>query len=134
MSFEIFQVNGWAVLVSGLAYFAIGAGWYGLLAEPWMKGVGTSKDDLKQDARDYVLSLVCEVAIAFFVAVALNAFGVGGMLQAVFVGALVWFGFSLLPAVVHYAYEDRTLALLAINKGYDFIGIEVSAIILSAWM
>jgi hypothetical protein len=88
MSFDVFQVNLWAVLVSGVVYFAI-------------------------------------------VAVALNAFGARGIAEGVFVGAVVWFGFSLLPTIIHYAYEDRTLSLLAINKGYDFIGIEVAAIILS---
>jgi hypothetical protein len=73
------------------------------------------------------------VAIAFFVAVAINAFAVVTVAEAIFVGAVVWFGFSLLPAVVHYAYEDRTFSLLAINEGYDFVGIEIAAIILAVW-
>lgn len=133
MVFTVFQVNVWAVLVSGLAYFAIGAGWYGFLAEPWMKGIGKTRDELESDPKDYVVSLIAELAIAYFVAVALNAFGVTAVAEGVFVGAVVWFGFSLLPSIIHYAYEDRTFSLLAINKGYDFVGIEIAAIILSVW-
>jgi hypothetical protein len=29
MSFSVFSVNVWAVLVAGIAYFVIGAAWYG---------------------------------------------------------------------------------------------------------
>jgi hypothetical protein len=133
MSFAVFHVNWWAVLVSGVAYFAIGAAWYGFLAEPWMKGIGKTRDELESKPTDYIVSLICEILVAYFVAVALGAFGAAGVLDAIFVGAVVWFGFSLLPTIVHYAYEDRTFSLLAINKGYDFVGIEIAAIILSVW-
>jgi hypothetical protein len=68
------------------------------------------------------------------VAVGLNAFGAMGILDGIFVAALLWFAFSLLPAIVHYAYEDRTFGLLAINKGYDFVGMVVAGIILSVWL
>jgi hypothetical protein len=76
---------------------------------------------------------VSEVVIMYFLAVALNAFGIANVWDAVFVGAVVWFGFSLLPAVVHYAYEDRSFGLLAVNKGYDLLGILVGAIIIGVW-
>jgi len=60
--------------------------------------------------------------------------GNGHLAAAYFgIGAVIWFGFSLLPTIIHYAYEDRTFSLLAINKGYDFLGIEIAAIILSVW-
>jgi hypothetical protein len=134
MSFEVFQVNVWAVLVSGVAYFAIGAVWYGVFAEPWMKGIGKTRDELQSDPIDYVLSLLAEILIAYGVAVGLNAFGAMGILDGIFVAALLWFAFSLLPAIVHYAYEDRTFGLLAINKGYDFVGMVVAGIILSVWL
>lgn len=133
MSFAVFSVNWWAVLVSGLAYFVSGAVWYGVFAVPWMKEVGKTRDQLNPRASDYILSLLAEVLIAFFVAVGLNAFGVTGVADAVFVGAVIWFGFSLLPSIVHYTYEDRTFSLPAINLGYDFVGIEIAAIILALW-
>lgn len=133
MSFDVFSVNVWAVLVSGVAYFAVGALWYGLLSEPWMKGIGKSRDELQSDPVDYILSLIAEIALAFFLAVALNAFGAAGVFDGILVAALVWFGFSLLPTIVHYAYEDRTFSLLAINKGYDLVGLVIASIILSLW-
>lgn len=133
MSFDVFQVNVWAVLVSGVAYFAIGAAWYGFLAEPWMKGIGKTREELQSDPVDYIVSLICEIGLAFFLAVGLRAFGAAGVLDGIFVAALLWFGFSLLPSIVHYAYEDRTFSLLAINKGYDFLGLVVAGIILSVW-
>lgn len=133
MSFDVFQVNIWAALVGGVAYFAIGAGWYMAFANPWMKGIGKKPEELESKASNYVLSLVCEIVIVYFIGVALNAFGIANIWDAILVGAVVWFGFSLLPTVVHYAYEDRTFALLAINKGYDLVGMIVAAIILGVW-
>lgn len=133
MSLSVFSVNIWAVLVSGVAYFAVGALWYGLLGEPWMKALGKTSDELASNPIDYVVSLLCEILIAFAVAVGLNAFGAAGILEAIFVTTVLWFGFSLLPTIVHYAYEDRTFGLLAINKGYDLVGMIIAAIILSVW-
>jgi hypothetical protein len=133
MSFDVFQVNVWAVLVSGVAYFVVGAVWYGLLAEPWMRGIGKSRDQLESNPVDYIVSLICEIGLAFFLAVGLNAFGAVGILDGIFVAALLWFGFSLLPTIVHYAYEDRTFSLLVINKGYDLVGLVVAGVILSLW-
>ena len=133
MSFSVFSVNGWAVLVAGVAYFVIGALWYGAFAKPWMAGIGKTQDELQSNPVDYILSLLAEILIAFGIAVALNAFGASGVLEAIFIAALLWFAFSLLPAIVHYAYEDRTFTLLAINKGYDFAGMVIASIILAVW-
>lgn len=133
MSFSIFTVNYWAVLVSGIAYFVLGAVWYGVFAEPWMKGIGKKRDELTPRPLDYAVSLVGEILVAFVVALAINAFGVSGVAEAIFVGALLWFGFALLPEIVHYAYEEKTFALLAINKGYDLLGVLLAAIILAIW-
>ncbi|MFW6247887.1 MAG: DUF1761 domain-containing protein [bacterium] len=133
MSFAVFEVNVWAVLVSGVAYFVIGALWYGIFAEPWMKGIGKSRDELQSKPVDYVLSLLAEILIAYGVALGINAFGAMTIPDAVFVAVLLWFAFSLLPAIVHYAYEDRTFSLLAVNKGYDLVGMVAAAVILSIW-
>ena len=133
MSFDFLAVNTWAVLVSGVAYFAIGAVWYGLFATPWMAGIGKSSDELESNPVDYLVSLLCEILIAFAVAIGLNVFGVSSLPDAIFVATLLWFGFALLPTIVHYAYEDRTLGLLAINKGYDLVGMVIAAVILYFW-
>ncbi len=133
MSFSVFSVNPWAVLVSGVAYFMAGALWYGLLANPWMREIGKSKEELEQKPRDYIVSLGGEILVAFVLAVSLNAFGARGIADAIFVATLLWFGFSLLPAIVHYTYEERTFTLLAINKGYDLVGVVLAAVILSLW-
>jgi hypothetical protein len=133
VSFSLIAVNYWAVLVSGVVYFLAGALWYGLLAEQWMKGVGKSREELTQRPIDYILSLIGEILLAFVLAISLNAFGTTGLGEAIFVAALLWFGFALLPEIVHYAYEEKTFALLAINKGYDLLGMILAAIILSLW-
>ncbi|MFP4378282.1 MAG: DUF1761 domain-containing protein [Spirochaetales bacterium] len=133
MDFSVFLVNIWAVLVSGVAYFAIGAFWYGAFSKPWMAGIGKTAEELQSQASDYIVSLICEIGIAFAVAIGLNAFGAASILDAIFVATLLWFGFSLLPTIVHYAYEDKTFSLLAINKGYDLVGMIVASIILAVW-
>ena len=133
MSFAVFTVNWWAVLVAGVAYFIVGAIWYMALANPWMKGIGKTRDQIQSKTTDYIVSLISELIVAYALAVALNAFGITNVLDAIFVAAVMWFGFSLLPTIVHYAYEGRTFGLLAINKGYDLVAFIVAAIILSLW-
>jgi amino acid transporter len=134
MDFSVFQLYWLPTLVAGVAYFVIGAVWYGAFATPWMAGIGKSKDDLQSNPVDYVVSLICELLIAYGISVALRVFGTTGVLDAIFVATVVWFAFSLLPTIVHYAYEDRTFSLLAINKGYDFAGMVVAAVILQVWI
>lgn len=133
MDFSILAVNWLAVLVSGVAYFMVGAVWYGIFAGAWMKGIGKTREELSQSPVQYILSFVSEVLIAFFVAVSLNAFATASVGDAIFVGAVLWFGFSLLPAIVHYLYEGLSFSLLAINKGYDLLGVLIGAIILQLW-
>lgn len=134
MVLSLFTVNVWAVLVAGAAYFLTGAVWYGVFAEPWMAGIGKTRDQLQSRPIDYVVSLICEIGVAYGVAVGLNAFAATGVAEAIFVAATLWFAFSLLPAIVHYAYEERRLSLLFINKGYDLVGMVVAATILSVWV
>lgn len=134
MVLSLFTVNVWAVLVAGAAYFVTGAVWYGVFAEPWMAGIGKTRDQLQSRPIDYVVSLICEIGVVYGVAVGINAFGATGVLEAIFVAAVLWFAFSLLPAIVHYAYEERSLSLLLVNKGYDFVGMVVAATILSVWV
>jgi uncharacterized protein DUF1761 len=133
MSFSVFEVKWLAVLVSGVAYFAFGAFWYGMFAKPWMAAIGKTKDQLESKPSNYIVSLVVEIVTVYFVAVALNAFGITGILDAIFVAAVVWFGFSLLPAIVHYVYDGRTFKLLVLNKGYDFVAFVIASIILAVW-
>ena len=137
--FSIFAVNWWAVLVSGVAYFVIGAVWYGIFGTAWMKGIGKTRDQIQQNPVQYIVSLVAEIGVAVILAVVFRAFGAlspdlpFGVFDGIFVATLMWGAFSLLPAIVHYAYEGKTFSLLVINKGYDFLGFNVAAIILTVW-
>lgn len=133
MDFSLFSVNIWAVLVSGVAYFMVGALWYGVFAEPWMAGIGKTREDLQQKPTDYIVSLLAEILVAFVIAIVLRAFAAVTIPDAIFVAALIWFGLSLMPTILHYTYEDRSFSLLAINKGYDLVGMILAAVILTLW-
>jgi len=72
MAFGMFEVSIWAVLVSGVAYFAVGAVWYSVFAEAWMKGIGKSREQLQPKTSNYIVSLICEVVVMYFLAVFLT--------------------------------------------------------------
>ena len=133
MSFALFSVNLWAVLVAGALYFILGALWYGILGNAWMREIGKTPEELKQSPLQYLLSLIAEIGVAYAVAVALNAFRSMGLGDAIFIATFLWFFIALLPEIVHYAYEGKSLALLVINKGYDLLGVLVAAVILTFW-
>lgn len=133
-------LNGPAILVAALAYFALGSLWYSkvLFVKRWIA-------DLKIDVNDpnakkgmgmmfggsLFLMLVQCLAIAI-IAERLHIRGAGWM-SGLKLGALTGCCFCAATIGVNYLYEKKPLSLFLINGGYAIVGNIIAAIIICCW-
>ena len=132
------QFNHWAILVSALLLWFLGAIWYSpaLFARPWMAMLGITPDKTKKNKSmiagmissfigDLILSLVLAHLILWSGA---QTWGWGA-----FIGFLVWIGFFAAPNFPQGIYEGRPFKLFLINNGYWLVGLMVSGVLLAVW-
>ena len=119
-------VNWLAVAVGTLAFFAVGALWYGvLLGRRWQREVGLSAPP--QGAamvRIMLLTLLCE-----FIVVSMLAHLIARTQPPPHVRLMMAEGFAgaiMIPAVaINYLHQRRSLALFLIDAGHLLAGMAV---------
>ena len=118
-------VNWLAVVLGALAFFAVGAVWYGaLFGKAWQREVGLSDEQLRASnmpllfAACFVLELVVAWMLAHLIArtspaphvIMMFAFGFGAFLMTPAVG-------------INYLYQRKSLKLFAIDAGHFIVGM-----------
>ena len=130
-----FDVNWLAVVVSAVANMIIGAVWYGAWAEPWLEGIGKTREWTEENQRpmDYVVAVVNSLLMAFFLANVIAWAGVSGFLPGLLMGLFMWLGFNGFSLAVNHAFEGRSTLLWFINSGTYLVGLLVMGVILGLW-
>ena len=130
-----FSVNWLAVIVSAIANMIIGAIWYGVLAEPWLEGIGKTREWANENQRptDYIIALVNSILMAFFLANVMAWAGVSGFGGGLLMGLFMWLGFTGFSFAANHAFEGRSMKLWAVNAGIYLVGLMVMGIILGLW-
>jgi hypothetical protein len=130
------KTNYAAVVVAAIAYWMLGAVWYGVLfSKPWMELEHMSMEQAKNmnPVLPYVITLLLNLVIAYVVAqicVWRNANTVG---RGAAVGVLLWVGVVGPITFTTYMYEMRPHLLFAINEFYPLAGLVLMGAILGAW-
>jgi hypothetical protein len=130
------KTNYAAVVVAAIAYWMLGAVWYGVLfSKPWMELEHMSMEQAKSmnPVLPYVITLLLNLVIAYVVAqicVWRNANTVG---RGAAVGVLLWVGVVGPITFTTYMYEMRPHLLFAINEFYPLAGLVLMGSILGAW-
>ena len=125
-----------AVLVAGVASYAFGAGWYMMLAKPWMAAAGIEADENGRPAQGggamtYLLAFAAAVLVA-------------GMMRHVFVlsnidtamkGLVSGLGLGLFIAspwiMINNAFGGRPFRLTLIDGGYATFGCAIIGLVLT---
>jgi len=130
------KTNYAAVFVAAVAYWLLGAVWYGVLfSKPWMALENISMEQAKSmnPVLPYVITFVLNLLIAYALAqicIWRNANTIG---RGASVGVLLWIGFIGPITYTTYMYEMRPKELFAINQFYPLAGMVLMGAILGAW-
>jgi hypothetical protein len=129
------DVNWIAVIVAGIVPMVLGALWYSpvLFAEPWMRAVGRTQEELGDAALGYVLSAIGAFLSSYVLARIVRWAEVDDLWNGALVGLMVWVGFVATVLAVTTYFAGRTRALWLINAGYQLVALVAMGAIHGAW-
>jgi hypothetical protein len=130
-------LNHWAILVSALFLWFLGAAWYSpaLFAKPWMAMIGIKKDESNKSSllAGMIASFICDVVLAFVLDHLVVWSGASTIGWGALIGFIAWVGFFAAPNLPQNIYEGRPFKLFAINNGYWLVGLVVIGSIMAIW-
>ncbi|HKD71268.1 MAG TPA: DUF1761 domain-containing protein [Candidatus Acidoferrum sp.] len=130
------KTNYLAVIVAAIAYWLLGAIWYGVVfGEAWMalEHITAEQARSMNPVLPYVITLALNVLIAYALAqicIWRNANTLG---RGASVGVLLWIGFVGPVTFTTYMYEMRPKELYAINQFFPLAGFVLMGAILGGW-
>lgn len=130
------KTNYLAVIVAAIAYWLLGAIWYGVVfGEAWMALEHMTEEQARSmnPVLPNVITLVLNVLIAYALAqicIWRNADTLG---RGASVGVLLWTGFVGPVTFTTYMYEMRPKELYAINQFFPLAGFVLMGAILGGW-
>jgi len=130
------KTNYAAVFVSALAYWILGAVWFGVLfSKPWMVFEHITEEQARSmnPVLPYIITFVLNLVTAFVLAQLCTWRNAGTAARGAALGVLVWIGFLGPITYTTYMYEMRPKELFAINEFYPLVGLCLMGAILGAW-
>ena len=118
---NISDINWLAVLVAALAFYSLGALWYGpLFGKYWQRAVSTGSGELKQDNSKALLAAGFIMAIIIAVGMAVFLHGPDGHNQfnatyGALIGLMIGVLFILPATVMNYLFARRPFSLILIE-------------------
>jgi Protein of unknown function (DUF1761) len=125
-----------AVLVAAIAYWLLGAVWYGVLfGKQWMalENITPEQASSMNPVAPYVISFILNLVIAFVLAQLCAWRNANTAARGAALGILMWIGFLGPVTYTTYMYEMRPKQLFAINEFYALVGMCLMGAILGAW-
>jgi len=132
-------INIWAVLVSAIAFWVLGALWYSpvLFGKRWQKEIGMNEEELKKANMAVIFGT--SFLIMLFMVWALN-FVINShkaedvsLFQGLHYGVFTGFFFGMLTMGINYLYQRRSIVLWIIDGLYMVLGMGIAGMILGAW-
>jgi hypothetical protein len=120
----VVELSPAALATAFAANFGVGAIWYGVLAKPWMREVGLTREQIRSEKwpmPPYLVTVVGAAVQTFVFALLIAWTRPPGPGESLLVGALV----GLLAAFAtgkHHAFGRKSWALFAIDGGNDLAG------------
>jgi hypothetical protein len=132
-----FRLNPLAIVFAAILCFLLEIGWYAYFRDPWLAGIGRTRDWLMNTgvnpALQYVTAIVALAVMAAVMSYFLQRTGRQTVLRGVWVAFWMWLGVAATILATQYAFEVRTWALYAINAGFWLVDMIVMGIIVGAW-
>jgi hypothetical protein len=130
------KTNYGAIVVSAVAYWVLGALWYGVLfGQRWMALEGITMEQAK--SLNPVLATIVSFALSLLTAFVLAQLclwrNANTAARGAAVGVLLWIGIVGPMTFTTYMYEMRPKELFAINEFYPLVALCLMGVILGAW-
>ena len=133
------DLNYLAIIVAVVFNQLLGALWYSTLAKPWMAETGMTQEDaeaMKGTPRQwypFVIAIVLAIVFTLGLALLVQGMEADNVGEGLALGVLAAVGFVVTSHGVNYAFEGRSLKLMAINSGYPLVSYAVVGILLAVW-
>lgn len=130
------RVNYLAVLVCAIAYWLLGALWYGVLfTRPWMALEHMTMEQARSVnlVLAYTITFVLNLPIGFVLAHLCTWRNADTAARGAAIGVLLWVGIVGPITFTTSIYEIRPWQLFAINEIYPLAGLCLMGAILGAW-
>lgn len=120
------------VIVATVAGLVIGFLWYSpqLFGRRWAAGAGIALPTGTPQPMVLAGTIVLVLITAYVLAVLAKATAVGGIVDGIVLGILVWFGFVLTYAANSLLFEKRPTDYVMINIGQAFVALAVMGAII----
>ena len=129
--------NPAAIIVATLVYFFLGAAWFTTFMNPWLAGIGRTMAELKNSGVPpwlaYVVALIMTAILAIALSWIIQATGAQTAARGATIAAALWLGFVFTTWATEYAFEARSISILAINTGYSLLGMVLMGLVLGGW-
>lgn len=128
--------NHWALLVSALILWFLGAFWYSpvLFARPWVEILGRRAGEKpKGVAWGMIASFLGDLLLSLMLAHVVLWSGADSFGSGAFIGLIMWLGFFAATSYPQTIYEGRPLRYFLINNGYWLVGLLVVGGLLAVW-
>jgi hypothetical protein len=141
MSFDVLSDLNWlAVIVAGVASFALGALWYAppVFGRAWLtaRGGRVPEDGSRPGPGVYLAPLVGSLLSAIAIGMLAQASGTDTADEGFVLGLVVGIGFGLAISLVIATFESdkpKPFVWGAINAGYQIFGAVLAGVIIGAW-
>jgi hypothetical protein len=134
------KVNWTAVIVASIVHFIGAAVWFTVLADPWLAGIGKTKESMMQQTGGalvfypYIVAFLCNIVMARVLAQVILATSRNPTLwHGLRVAFYAWGGFVATAFLTEYVFELRSVSIYLITVGYPLIGMLIMGGILGAW-
>jgi hypothetical protein len=129
--------NYWAILAAAVACFVFEAVWYSIFLQPWLDGIGRTREWLMASGINpnlqYATALFSAAVMAMCISCVTQLTGPQTAARGMKVAALLWLGIVLTTMSVEYVFEVRGFKLLGINGGFWLLGMVLQGAIVGGW-
>lgn len=123
-------VSEWAILAAATVGFGTGAIWYGIFAQPWMKAVGVTRDQITPNVMPYIVAAISNLLVAFVFANLVGGGMISDWVSGLVTGFMLWLGFTVSFMSLNYAFAGRTNSLTIIDGGHALLNICLQGVVI----
>lgn len=130
------KTNYAAVFVCAVAYWLLGALWFGLLfSRPWLALEHMTEEQARtmNPVLPYVVSFLLNLLIAYVLSQICLWRNATTAARGAALGILLWIGFVGPITYTTHMYEMRPPRLFAINQFYPLVGLALMGAVLGGW-